>query len=112
MLVVTITEFNLPLTEITWFIDDTPATDMNSRVNITTTSTASPLAISTLTLDPIQFSAESGLYSVTVVNPAGMDNTAFDVTVYCKIERSNTLFRLFIIPQHLLTSFTPLFLLT
>ena len=81
---VTFNLFNLPLTEITWFIDGTPATDVNSRVNITNTSAASPPATSTLTLDPVQFPAEGGLYSVTAVNPAGMDTTAFNVTVYCK----------------------------
>ena len=84
VLAVTITEFNLPLTDITWFIDGTPATGANERISITNTSTATPPAFSTLTLDPVQFPAEGGLYSVTVVNPAGMDTTAFNVTVSCK----------------------------
>ena len=84
ILSVNITEFNLPLTDITWFIDGTLATEANERVTITNTSTASPPASSTLTLDPVQFPAEDGLYSVTAVNPAGMVTTAFNVTIYCK----------------------------
>ena len=79
-----ITQFNLPLTEITWFIDGTPATEANERLSITNTSTATPPATSTLTLDSVQFPAEGGLYSVTAVNPAGMVTTAFNVTVSCK----------------------------
>ena len=76
--------FNLPLTNINWFIDGTPATEANSRVTIINTSTTSPPATSTLTLDPVQFPAEGGMYSVTAVNPAGMDTTAFNVTVSSK----------------------------
>ena len=56
----------------------------NERITITNTSTASPPATSTLILDPVQFPAEGGLYSVTAVNPAGMVTTAVNVTVSCK----------------------------
>ena len=78
---VIITDFNLPLTEITWYIDGTPATTEIERITITNTSTTSPPATSTLTLDPVQLPIESGLYSVTVVNPAGMATTTFAVSV-------------------------------
>ena len=81
-LTVNITEFNLPLTEITWFIGGTPTANVtDSALTITNTSTTSPPATSTLTLDLIQFPAQGGQYSVTVVNPAGMDTFIFNVTV-------------------------------
>ncbi len=83
-LTVTITDFNLPLTEITWFIDGVPATAVSGRagvLTITNTSTTSPPATTTLTLDPVQLPRESGLYSVTAFNPAGMDTTTFNVTI-------------------------------
>ena len=83
-LTVTITDFNLPLTDITWFIDGVPATAVTGRtgvLTITNTSTTSPPATTTLTLDPVQLPSESGLYSVTAVNPAGNDTTTFTVTV-------------------------------
>ncbi len=73
-----ITEFNLPLTEIIWFIDGVPATGV---LTITNTSTTSPPATTTLTLDPVQLPSESGLYSVTAANPAGNDTITFNVTV-------------------------------
>ena len=81
---VTITDFNLPLTEITWYIDNTPATEANRRITITDTSTTSPPATSTLTLFSVQLPAEGGVYSVTAVNPAGMATTTATVTVTCK----------------------------
>ncbi len=83
-LTVTITDFNLPLTEIIWFIDGVPATAVTGRTGvftITNTSTTSPPATTALTLDPVQLPSESGLYSVTAVNPAGMDTVTFNITV-------------------------------
>ena len=80
----TITDFNLPLTEITWFIDGVPATAITGRtgvLTITNTSTTSPPATTTLTLDPVQLPSESGLYSVTAFNLAGMDTTTFNVII-------------------------------
>ncbi len=80
----TITDFNLPLTEITWFIDGVPATAVTGRtgvLTITNTSTTSPPATTTLTLDPVQLPSESGLYSVTAFNPAGMDTITFNVII-------------------------------
>ena len=83
-LTVTITDFNLPLTDITWFIDGVPATAITGRtgvLTITNTSTTSPPATTTLTLDPVQLPSESGLYSVTAINLAGNVTTNFNVTV-------------------------------
>ena len=84
-LAVTITEFNLPLTEISWFIDSRPAIEANARINITNTNTSFPPATSTLTLDSVQFPIEGGQYRVTAVNPAGMSTTSFNVSVSCKL---------------------------
>ena len=81
---VIITEFNLPLTEIIWSIDGTPVTEANARITITNTDTITPPATSELTLDPVQFPSDGGQYSVTAVNPAGMDNSTVTVTVTCK----------------------------
>ncbi len=83
-LTVVITDFNLPLTEINWFIDGVSATVVTGRtgvLTITNTSTSSPPASSTLTLSPVQLPIEGGLYSVTAVNTVGMDTTVFNVTV-------------------------------
>ena len=80
----TITDFNLPLTEISWFIDGVPATAVTGRtgvLTITNTSTTSPPATTTLTLDPVQLPSESGLYSVTAFNPAGMETITFNVII-------------------------------
>ena len=79
-LTVTITDFNLPLTEISWFIDDDPVIERPGIV-ITNTSINSPPATSTLELRPIRFTSEGGLYSVIVANPAGNDTTVFNVMV-------------------------------
>ena len=79
-----ITEFNLPLTDITWFIDGTPATEANERLSITNTSTATPPATSTLTLDSVQFPAEGGVYFVRATNPTGTAAGTLTVTVTCK----------------------------
>ena len=84
VLTVNITEFNLPLSEITWFIDGTPATTAITRITITATSTISPPTTSTLTLDPVMFPNEGGVYSVRAINPAGMNTTFFNVTITCE----------------------------
>ncbi len=83
-LTVNITDFNLPLTEINWFIDDDSVTETGMLI-ITNTSTTSPPATSTLTLSPVQFPNEGGLYSVRAVNLVGMNTTVFTVTVTCKL---------------------------
>ncbi len=83
-LTVVITDFNLPLTEINWFIDGVSATVITWRTGvftITNTSTSSLPASNTLTLSPVQLPIEGGQYSVTAVNTVGMDTTVFNVTV-------------------------------
>ena len=84
MLSIIITEFNLPLTDIIWLIDGTPATVAIPRVTIANNGTSSPPVISTLTLDAALYPSEGGQYSVTAINPAGMDTTTFNVTVSCE----------------------------
>ena len=84
-LTVTITDFNLPLTDISWFIDGIPVAETGLNLTITSTITTSPPATSTLTLNPVQFASEGGLYSVRAVNPAGNDTAVITVTITCKL---------------------------
>ena len=82
---VNITGFNLPLTDITWFIDGVQATSGTGNITITNLDMDSPPATSTFVLDPVQFPIERGLYSVMATNDAGNDMTTFNVTVTCKL---------------------------
>ena len=83
-LTVNITGFNLPLTDISWFIDGVQATDGTGNIMITNANTDKPPATSTFILDSVQLPIESGLYSVVATNDAGSDMTIFNVTVTCK----------------------------
>ena len=83
-LTVIITEFNLPLTDISWFVDGVQAIDGTENIMITNANTDTPLATSTFIIDPVQFPTERGLYSVVATNDAGSDMTTFNVTVTCK----------------------------
>ena len=81
-LMVGITEFNLPLTSITWMEDGQVL--MNNTDNIiiiTHGNLEAPPTTSTLVHDPIQSPIENGTYEVTVVNPAGQSTTTFTVIV-------------------------------
>ena len=81
---VNITDFNLPLTNITWFVDGVQATDGTGNITITNANASTPPATSTFIIDPVQFLTERGLYSVMATNDAGSDMTTFNVTVTCK----------------------------
>ena len=85
ILTVNITGFNLPLTDITWYIDGAQATNGTGNITITNVTMDSPPATSTFVLDPVQFPIERGLYSVVATNGAGNDMTTFNVTVTCKL---------------------------
>ena len=85
ILTVNITGFNLPLTDITWYIDGAQATNGTGNITITNINMDSPPATSTFVLDPVQFPAERGLFSVVATNDAGNDMTTFNVTVTCKL---------------------------
>ena len=85
ILTVSITGFNLPLTDITWFVDRAQATNGTGNIVITNINMDSPPVTSTFVLDPVQFPIERGLYSVVATNDAGNGMTTFNVTVMCKL---------------------------
>ena len=80
-LMVNITEFNLPLTSITWMEDEQVLMNNTDNIVITHGSFAAPPTSSTLVRDPIQSPIENGTYEVTVMNPAGQSTTTFTVIV-------------------------------
>ena len=80
-LMVNITEFNLPLTSITWMEDGQVLMNNTDNIVITHGSFAAPPTASTLVRDPIQSPIENGTYEVTVMNPAGQSTTTFTVIV-------------------------------
>ena len=81
ILMVEITGFNLPLTNITWMKDGVVLMNNTSNVIITHGSFAAPPTTSTLVHDPIQSPMDNGTYEVTVANPAGVNTTVFTITV-------------------------------
>ena len=85
ILTVNITGFNLPLSDITWYIDGVQATNGTGNITITNINMNSPPASSRFVLDPVQFPIVRGLYSVMATNDAGNDMTTFNVTVTCKL---------------------------
>ena len=80
-LMVDITEFNLPLTSITWMEDGQVLMNNTDNIIITHGSFAAPPTTSTLVRDPIQSPMDNGTYEITVVNPAGENMTTYTVTV-------------------------------
>ena len=80
-LTVNITEFNRPLTEITWTEDGKMLINNTDNIIITHGSFAAPPTTSTLVRDPIQSPMNGGTYELTVMNPAGASMTTFNVTV-------------------------------
>ena len=80
-LMVNITGFNLPLTNVTWMEDGQVLMNNTDNITITHGSFAAPPTTSTLVRDPIQSVMENGTYEVTVMNPAGQSMTAFTVII-------------------------------
>jgi len=80
-LMVDITEFNLPLTSITWMEDGQVLMNNTNSITITHGSFVTPPTTSTLVRDPIQSVMDNGTYEVTVVNPPGQNMTTYTVTV-------------------------------
>ena len=80
-LMVNITGFNSPLTNITWMEDGLVLMNNTDNIIITHGSFAAPPTTSTLVRDPIQSVMDNGTYEVTVVNPAGQSMTTFTVIV-------------------------------
>ena len=80
-LMVDITEFNLPLTSITWMEDGQVLMNNTDNIVITHDSFAAPPTTSTLVRDPTQSPMNNGTYEITVVNPAGQSMTTYTVIV-------------------------------
>ena len=80
-LMVNITGFNLPLTNITWMEDGQELMNNTDNIVITHSSFAAPPTTSTLVRNPIQSPMDNGTYEVTVVNQAGQSMTTFTVIV-------------------------------
>ena len=78
---VNITEFNLPLTDITWMEDGQVLMNNTDNITITHGSFEAPPTTSTLVCDPIQSVMNNGTYEITVVNPAGQSMTTYTVIV-------------------------------
>ena len=83
-LMVDITEFNLPLVNITWMEDGQVLINNTDNIVITHGSFVAPPTTSTLVRDSIQSVMDNGTYEVTVVNPAGQSVTTYIVIVNCK----------------------------
>ena len=80
-LMVNITGFNLPPTNVTWMEDGQLLMNNTDNIAITHGSFATPPTTSTLVRDPIQSVMDNGTYEITVVNPAGQSMTTFIVNV-------------------------------
>ena len=80
-LMVNITGFNLPLTNITWMEDGQMLMNNTDNITITHGSFAAHPTASILVRNPILSPMDNGTYEVTVVNPAGESMTTFNVTV-------------------------------
>ena len=80
-LMVNITGFNLPLTNVIWMEDGQVLMNNTDNIIITHGNLEAPPTTSTLVRDPIQSPMDNGTYEVTVVNPAGQSMTTFTVIV-------------------------------
>ena len=80
-LMVDITGFNLPLTNITWMEDGQMLMNNTDNITITHGSFDAPPTTSTLVRDPIQSPMDNGTYEVTVMNQAGESMTTYTVIV-------------------------------
>ncbi len=86
---VSIRDFNLPLSEVTWErVGGDTLTDATLRVTIVTTNLTLDPAFSTFTLETVQSLVDQGEYRATASNPAGNSSTTFDVTVLGIIQHS------------------------
>ena len=80
---VIITDFNVPITDITWTQIGNALTSGQGRVTITNTPMMTAPVNSTLMITSI-LPNEAGSYVVTAINDAGSDTFMFNVTVTCK----------------------------
>ena len=78
-----ITEFNLPITNIVW--TQNGVTVNSAHITTTSMNTSAPNGTATLTLSPVNAPSDGGTYIVTAINDAGSDSTVFTVNVTCKL---------------------------
>ena len=81
VLEVVIFGFNLPVTEITWMQDSALLQDGMNDFTIMNNSLSMPNGTSTLTVVAVSPALHSGIYEVSVTNPADSDSSTFTVTV-------------------------------
>ena len=80
---VDITDFNQPLTAVTWSRGATELTNTTARVTIINSDLSIPPATSMLTVSPVVSpSADEGRYTVTAESPAGTSDVFFDVNIF------------------------------
>ena len=86
----TFTEFNLPITNVSWTRNGEMVTSATDRITISISGTAIDIDITgtialnetiTLTVSPVNASSDGGTYIVTATNEAGSDMTVFTVNV-------------------------------
>ena len=91
---VSITGFNLAITDLVWTRNGNTLVDQMDGISITDTSLVSPPGTSTLMLDSVVTpDMHAGTYVVNATNPAGSDVSTFNVSVageYLVIEPHTT----------------------
>ena len=80
---VSITDFNVPITDISWTQLGNALTCGQGRITITNTPMMTAPVNSTLMITSI-LPNEAGSYVATAINDAGSDTFMFSVTVTCK----------------------------
>ena len=102
-----ITTYNLPLTNITWFFNETITIDEEDRINLTIPSfSVQGSVISSLQRTSV-IPVDSGEYKLIASNPAGSSELSISVTVTGKSFNNYVLqciSRVFYILQHQLES--------
>ena len=80
MLTANVSAFNLVIDGVTWNRNDSIIENENG-FTLSNSSLDAPPAMVTLILDVTSPNRDSGIYTVTVSNPAGSDTSTFNVTV-------------------------------
>ena len=79
---VSITGFNLAITDVVWTRNGNTLVDQTDGINITNRGLVSPPGMSMLTLDSVVTpDMHAGTYVANATNPAGSDVSTFNVTV-------------------------------
>ena len=89
-LAVNITDFNQPLTAVTWRHGGVELTNATARVTVINSDLSIAPATSTLTVSPVVNPAtDEGRYTVTAESPAGTSDVFFDVDIFGNTACSN-----------------------